>query len=121
LITDSSQNQTGFDNTNSTVVEQIPQSVYFGDSLRDDVTLAPPDTWSHSVLIFQPAIGMYTIALTGQQLGSYTLEVDAFFTDATAQPELTIPGIAAAGSTSTYQIQYSSLPGTVSTVTLMAT
>lgn len=121
LVTDPSSNRTGFDETASAVLEQIPQSVYFSDSLRDDEMGAPPNDQSHSVLVFQPAQGTYTVFVTGRQLGSYTVQVDAFSADGTAQPEVSFQGVANVVSSSTFQVQFASTTGASPIVTRVAT
>jgi hypothetical protein len=90
------------------------------DALRNDDTGAPPNGRSHSVLVFQPSIGAYTVALTGRQLGSYILEVGAFSTDGTAQPGISLTGVTNLGSSSTFLLQFSSAPGSSLTASRIA-
>ena len=120
LVIDGGGRRTGFDQASGTVLEEIPQSVHFVDSLRNDVTLTPPNGKSHSVLVFQPFAGPYTVLVTGLELGTYLLEADSFSTDGTPQVGTSVNGIASVGSSSTFQIQFGSAPNVSSTIARVA-
>jgi concanavalin A-like lectin/glucanase superfamily protein len=121
LVVDPTGMRTGFDSTTRTILEEIPQSTHFIDSLRNDVTGAPATETSYSVPIFQPLQGAYDIVVTGLKLEAYTLSVRAFSQDGSAQPALIVQGVTAPGVATSFRIQFSSLPGTKSTVTRVAT
>jgi hypothetical protein len=121
LVVDPSGQRTGFDETTSTVVEEIPNGVYFRDSSEDDETGALSSTSSHSVHVFQPPPGTFTVVLSGLHLGTYELSVRAISFDGSAPLPILMQGIANAGSTATYVIQFAATPGVASTVARMAT
>jgi hypothetical protein len=74
----------------------------------------------HSVDVLQPAQGTYVINVEGNQLGTYVLVVAPFSQDGTAQPRPTISGITGAGSSSSFQVNMTSSPGSTSQVVLTA-
>jgi len=122
LVADPSGGSTGFDSSSRTVLRQIPNSVHFIDSLEDDlIGLNGPRTGiSHTVQVYQPQQGNYTITLTGLELGNYVLSLDAFSQDGAFEPRVLTPGIAAQGSSSSFQVVYSSTPGASSTISRVA-
>lgn len=121
LITDPLGRQTGFTPNLQKIVEQIPTSAYFRDSLQDDVSGAPATQTNHLTEIFQPIQGTYEIMVNGLKLGTYSLSVRTFSQDGSSQPDVLIPGIAGPGSSSTFSVQLASTPGSTSTVTVTAT
>jgi hypothetical protein len=121
LVTDPLGRETGFDSNLQQIVEQIPTSSYFKDSLQDDLTGAPATETDHLTEIFQPTQGTYQIAAKGLKFGTYTLSVSIFSQDGSPQPAILIPGIAGPGSNSTSSVQLTSNPGSNSTVTVTAT
>jgi hypothetical protein len=121
LLVDPTGLRTGFDATTQSDLREIPQSVHSIDALVNDDTGDPPSGQSHTVNVFQPTTGTYTIIVAGLQLGQYQFGVRAYSQDGSAQPALSIPAIASVGSTSTFQIQFSSTPGETSTLTGVAT
>src|SRR5262249_25576762 len=71
--------------------------------------------------IHQPIPGTYTIEVHGLTLGSFAIDVKAFAMDSSPQPFMTLSGIANVGSTSTFQVQLTTAPGTVPKLTKQAT
>jgi hypothetical protein len=69
-----------------------------------------------SVYVPAPLDGNYTLQVTGTGLGMYTLELRAVATDGTVQ-DTTAVAVTNIGSTSTYQIAYSSVPNSSLTTT----
>ncbi len=120
LVIDEIGRRTGFDSIARERPQEIPGSAHFIDALRNDETGEPPTESGHSVQIFQPQQGTYRVILVGLKLGTYVLIVSPFSQDGSAQPEVRIPGISVAGSTSTFQIQFMSTPGALSTVVRVA-
>jgi hypothetical protein len=121
LVVDSSARRTGFDAASGNDVKGIPNSTHYVEATDDEQTGAAPTEFSHVVDIFQPGRGNYQIIAAGLHLGTYVLVVRPFSQDGSAQPELSMSDIANVGSTSTFQVQYSSTPGAKSTVARVAT
>jgi len=121
LVIDSAGRKTGFDPASGQVVEQIPNSTYFRDSLQDDVTGAPATETTHLTEIFQPAQGGYQIVVTGLKLGTYSLSSRMFSQDGRSQPDVLITSIAGPGSASSFAVQVASTPGSASEVVVIAT
>lgn len=111
LIVDPSQRRVGYDPTQGEVLEDIPQSAYFRDSLIDDVTGAPPTETTHLVEIFQPSPGTYQIIVSGKKLGTYVLSTRMFSQDGSSQPDSTISGVSGPGASSSFSIQIASSSG----------
>jgi hypothetical protein len=61
------------------------------------------------------------MTVTGLQQGPYALTLNATSSDGTAQPMISIPGIAGVGSISSFQVQYTSLAGSAVTLSRIAT
>lgn len=116
LITDADGNQTGFDTVTSTIKKDIPRSSYSRDFLTDDDTGQQTTGVTHSVDIFQPSQGAYQINMVGIRLGTYRLLVSPFSIDGSPQPRSSVTGIAAPGSTTSFQIQFASSSGSISTI-----
>jgi hypothetical protein len=120
LVTDPFGRETGFDPILQKIVEEIPTSAYFRDSLQDDVSVAPPTEIDHLTEVFQPSQGTYQIDVNGLKLGTYSLSLRMFSQDGSSQPDVLIPGIAGPGSKSSFSIQLASTPGSTPTVTVVA-
>jgi hypothetical protein len=120
LVTDANGRKTGFDTSTTQEIGQIPHSAHFADTLQDDEIGGLATGTNHSVQIFQPAAGAYQVSIIGLKLGLYDLSLRAFSSDGSDQPALSVAGIAGVGSTSSFQIQFSSTPGTVTTVSRIA-
>jgi hypothetical protein len=121
LVMDQGGSLTGFDPNSGEVIEQISGSVYFRDALENDATGAAAAHVSHAIEISKPSQGVYITTVTGLKLGTYVLSIRGFSQNGEAQPAAIIEGIAGPGSTSTFQVQFSSSPGATSNVTRLAT
>jgi hypothetical protein len=120
LVTDPTGRSTGLDPAKGNV-QVIPGSAHYVDSLDNDVTGEADLKPDHFINIFQPQSGNYSVFVTGAKLGAYVLGINAFSEDGTRQPPLSASGIANLGSSSTYQLQFSSSPGTTPNITRVAT
>jgi hypothetical protein len=120
LVTDSNGRRAGFNPSTDSILKEIPGASYSEEAIDDDETGAPGLT-NRSVNVFQPPSGFYQVAITGVRLGTYALEIIPFRVDGSAEPRFFVPGIAAPGSISTFQTQYSSTSGSSSTVVRTAT
>jgi hypothetical protein len=107
LLTDPNGNRTGFDPITASVLENIPGSSYFTDTLDDDVTDAPDSETNQLTQIDQPAEGSYTLTITGQDAGAYEVLVRGYAQDGSALPPISIQGNANPGSTESFQFTYS--------------
>jgi hypothetical protein len=121
VLTDSSGRRTGFDNATGIVVREIAHSAYFRDDLGSDEAVDAPAETAHLIHVLQPGQGVYTLSVTGLQLGVFHIIVRAFSQDGSAQPPLTVDGITAPDKESTIQIDFQSTPGAVSTATRIVT
>ncbi len=121
LVVDPAGNVTGHDVNLGTISQSIAGSSYISDGLNDDVTGEPGTDITHQVPIFQPSVGTFRINVNGTKLASYTLSVRAFSQDGRAQPFIVLKGIGAPGSTTQYQVQFVSAPGSVSSANVFAT
>lgn len=119
LIIDASGNRTGFDPESSVARKEIAQSSYGQDFLTDNDT-GEAGGVTHSVNVFQPSQGVYQISVTGLKLGTYNLSIASFSTDGVPQPRFSFAGITNVSSRTSFQIQFSSIPGATSTVILAA-
>lgn len=107
LVTDVFGHRTGTDSTGA-VVEEIPQSVHFSDSLDNDVTEEPATETDRQVHIYQPAQGDYQIQVTGVKLETYEIVVRAFAQNGAPAPVLKLPGVTGPGATDLLQLHYTS-------------
>jgi probable HAF family extracellular repeat protein len=118
LVTAPDGTQTGYDPGTGKVLKGSKQSAYFAvdNAVDSDLDSYPPTSTTYSVQWFLPPNGNYTVELIGLQLGSYELAIRSF--DANGQPQTfaVVPGIANVGSTSHFQVQFSSTPGLSTTV-----
>jgi len=122
LIVDPLQRRTGLEQSTSQIVEDIPNSSYFRDALDNDLTgLAATDV-SHAGIISSPVLaGDYQVIVTGTKLGNYSLSIRGFYQDGSPAPYVTIPGIAAIGSTTVFSVHFESSIGRVPRVQRVAT
>src|SRR5260370_26216432 len=72
------------------------------------------------VNLFQPDAGAYQITVAGLGLGPYALNLRTYSEDGSAQPPVTIPGVAALGSSSLFNIQFAPQPGAITQVRRVA-
>ena len=119
MVTDPSGNQTGFDQQAGESVEEIPNYVYWRDSIENQVTGVVDTGVSHTVVIPTPAVGTYQATITGLASGPYTLFIRPISTDGAAQPPTAIQAMAGMGLSKTIQILFSAMPGSASTAVLM--
>ncbi len=119
MVTDPSGNLTGHDLSSGTIVQAIPGSAYFSDSINDDETGVPADV-TRQVPVFQPQQGTFNVNVNGTILGTYSLSIQVYSQDGGAQPGIVLAGIEGPGSTTLYQVQLVSAPGSVSTAILVA-
>jgi hypothetical protein len=121
LVKDMNGNRTGVDPLTQDILQQIPGSAYFQDQIGDDVDGSSATGENHMVQILTPVQGTYQIVVTGLQPGLYSVLVHLYSQDGSPQALARFQGIAALGSSSSYQIQYTSTPGATSSVLLGAT
>ena len=112
LVTDRSGNQTGLK------IKQIPRSSYAQDFLTDNTTGLQATGITHSINLFEPSPGLYSIAVTGLQTGTYSVSIIPYSSDGATQARLTMVGVSPVGVTSSYQIQYSPVPGSAPQLSL---
>jgi hypothetical protein len=117
LIIDEAGRRTGYDPITGAILDEIPNSVYFRDSLNNDETGERGTQITHSLIISQATQGMYTLIVTGQNSGAHEVSVTSSAQDGSAQPGVSILSVTQAGSTTTYQINVASPPS--STIQLM--
>jgi hypothetical protein len=115
LITDSAGRHTGRDSSTNVPLHQIPQSTYFEDTI-DDSDVAAKQV-NHFIQVTQPKTGRYSVLLTGLRAGQYQLSIRAFSRDGSSQPELVETGDVRQGSKVTFDLDYTSAPGTALSVT----
>jgi hypothetical protein len=120
LLTDSSGERTGVNSTTPSILKEIPHSSYFNGSIDNDETGESGPTF-HTIQIFQPPQGAYTLVVMGLKADQYQVSIRAYSQDGSAQPPLDILGIAAASSTSTFRVTFTSAAGTSSEVVRVAT
>lgn len=119
-VTDPLGRRTGFDSSTTTDLREIPTAAYLRDALTDDVTRALDSAITRSVEIYQPSPGSYRINVAGLGVSSYTLDINAFASDGSALPTLTVSGISGSGSMSAFDLGLTGTPGAVINVTRVA-
>lgn len=122
LVTDPTGAQTGLvDVSTGADLQQIQNSAHFVDAYDNDLTGQAATSAGHFVDIFQPINGSFGVTAKGLKPGIFALRIRAFSQDGSAQPGLTIAGIAGVSSTSAFQVQSSSAVGSTPIVTRVAT
>lgn len=121
MLTDSLGRRTGFDPATGHDVTEIPDAVHFVNATDDEETGALPTSAIHWVNSFQPGAGSYQVTVTGINLGSYTVAINVASADGTPEAPLSLPGVGTAGSRSTFNIEFSPVPGTGATLSRLAT
>lgn len=96
---------------------EIPQGSYVLDSLVDDITGDAPATVNHSINVFQPMQGSYSLVLTGMSKGPYNLMAQGYTLTGTRVGAVTVSGNTALGFSSTFKIEYASGATPLLTVT----
>ncbi len=117
LIIDAAGRRTGYDPITGAILEEIPNSVYFRNSLNNDETGELDTQSTHSIIISQATPGAYTLIVTGQDSGASEVSVTSLAQDGSAQPGVSILSVTQSGSTATYQINVA--PTASSTMQLM--
>ncbi len=120
LVTDPNGNLTGRNLNSGDIVQAIPGSAYFSDSMDDDGMGVPAIDVVRQVPIFQPQQGTYFVQVNGTKLSTYSLSISTFLQDGGAQSAVALGGIEGPGSTTSYSVQFASSPGSISTTTLIA-
>lgn len=120
LITDPDGKQTGFD-SNSGLIQEIPNSVYFVDAIDDDVDFESETVLNHSVEILQPTDGTYNLTVTGTDNGFYSLGITTIAANGTLEPTISMMGVTQPGLTATIRIQLASTPGSAPEVQRVVT
>jgi len=120
-IVDPAARQTGFDPVTKQRVQAIPNSACFLDALGDDATGAPPHAFSSYLQISQPADGPYESLVIGTGRGVHTLSLRSFTADGSSQAGVSIPVITDSGSTSSFEVSFSSVVGSSSQLVRVAT
>ena len=110
LVTDPFGKRTGFDPASRSDVREIGASNYFREGLRDEQDRAAPDAFNHSFESFQPAVGIYSVLVTGLGLGVYNLSIYVRSRDGSSPPSIEIQGVAGLGSSDSYRINFSPVP-----------
>jgi hypothetical protein len=110
LVVDPNGMRSGYDTTTGIVLEEIPGSVYFRDSLDNDQTGEPADEITHLVQIEHPVQGTYQVTVIGLHEGPYTVAIEPFSQDGSPQTPTVVQGTAPVGSSGSFQFQYSSTP-----------
>lgn len=111
LLIDPSGNRTGFEPETARRLEEIPRSVHFIDTTRDDETGEDDDGATHSVNLSEPAAGDYRVIVTGLDEEEFTLVMRAYSEDGAAQTPVIIHGRAEPGQTISFRLRYSTSPG----------
>lgn len=123
LVTDPQGRRLGNPGTGNDLFE-IPLGSYMRDfPLASDDGSGPSlgdPTGLKTAYVPSPEDGTYTVVATGTGSGSYTLDVQAVASDGTVQPA-SVSGVTAPGSTATYEVTYSSAPGSPPSVTRQPT
>jgi len=118
VVTDPQGRRTG--NYNGADAFEIPLASYFRDyPLEDDSGTGPAigdPSGIKTAYIPYPLDGTYTVQLTGTGAGMFSVEFSAVANDGSTQ-QTSVSGTTAPGSTSTYDVPYSSAPGAPVTVT----
>ena len=121
ILIDPSGRQTGFAPATGTFLNGIPQSAHATDQIDADGDGQGTTEAFHSIQVRQPAQGTYKVVVSGTKSGSYTLRINGFSQDGSAQPGILMPGIVGVDSTSSFQIQFVPSPGSTPQVIRVAT
>ena len=117
LVEDSIGRRAGKQTLGNDVLQEIPQSAYFEDSIGNAETGQAGISVSHQVQIVQPVEGPYSGTLIGLQPGSYDLVVRAFSIDGNSEPYLEDKGSISREARITFELDFRSAPGAISTLT----
>ena len=110
-VVDSLGRRTGYDRTTQKDIAQIPQVFYSRSVMTDRVSGLKDSAVSHFMDLPNASAGSVFVVVTGIKMSAYSLDITGYSSSGQKQPTLHVVGIAAAGSTATYSIQYSSAQG----------
>jgi hypothetical protein len=110
LVTAPNGQETGFSPSAGAVVEQIPASDYYTESIGDDSGGTADTPPVKKIEIGTPAAGQYTLQVIGTGSGSFTLWFAGWDDNGTPSTQ-TVTGNTALGQSTGYEVGYSSLPG----------
>lgn len=108
--------QTGFDTGTQSVVDGIPGSGYFIDTIVDDIDGSAARPTTRLVEASEIADGQYTLSVTGLTSGGYAVDIAVVSSDGSIQPTLTVSGNTQPGLVSRYNLGIITAPGGISTV-----
>jgi hypothetical protein len=108
LLTDSDGQRTGSDPISGHQLQEIPNSVYFEDSVSGEV--------NRSIQILQPQAGRYQVTLVGLGMASYQFSIRTFSRNGEPQPELVKKGNLPQGSKVNFVLRFTNVPGEVSSI-----
>lgn len=107
LVVDPLGRRTGYDPASGTVLEEIPQSVHFVDTIENnDLTGAPGTNAAHLIEIYQPVPGNYQIFLVGTNAGNYQLALRSFSQSGTPGTPLLLQGPKTSGAIIPFQVNF---------------
>jgi hypothetical protein len=119
IIIDPTGLRTGRDSSTSGPIQEIPQSIYSEDSIGNNSEGAKEI--DHFLDISQPKTGVYFIMLTSVRAGDFQLSIRAVSKDGTSQHLISESGHLKQGSRLMFKLNYSSVPGAVSSLTRSST
>ena len=118
LVVDPLGRRTGYDPASGLILQEIPQSAYFCDTLENsDLTGAPGTDTAHQVEIYQPLRGNYQVWLFGRNTGSYQLGLKSYSQTGTPASPLTLSGAMTSNTLSPLQVNAGSAGLTSETFT----
>lgn len=122
LVTAPDGSQTGIDPNTGAVLKGSPGAAYLvvDNSIDTEEESISPTQTLYSVQLFLPADGVYTVQVQGLHLGPYNLAIKSLDVNGKPQSFVVTPGLANVGSSSTYQLQFVSAPGTTDVVAAVA-
>jgi len=120
-LTSQSGAVTGFDASSQTVIDDIPGSGYFVESIQnnEDASLSTPPVTVVEASDFSG--GQYTLTVTGASSSTYAVNIIVVSEDGSIQPKLTVNGITGLGSVSNFKVGFDTGPGATSAVVRSAT
>jgi hypothetical protein len=106
-IIDPNGNRTGIDPGTRELLQEIGNSAYFANGIDDPDTgdiISDDDT--HTVQLFQPSPGTFSIVVTGLGTGLSNITISPFSTNGTPQQGIVTNQSVSSGSIQTYQLKY---------------
>jgi PKD repeat protein len=109
LVVDPLGRRSGYDPASGVVLEEIPQSVHFVDTIEaNDLTGAPGTDAAHLVDIYQPMPGRYQVFLVGTNAGNYQLGARSFSQTGAPGTPLVLQGTKASSGLAAFQFDFAS-------------